>query len=161
MSTAAISLRSELRPADARAVAHMVRETGFFSEDEIAIAVELVQETLDKGAASGYACLLGEQGGELLGYSCFGEVPGTRGSFDLYWIVVAPAWQRQGVGRLLLTASEQAVHVYIETSSRDQYAPTRTFYRRNGYAEVARLEDFYAPGDGKLIYVKRLGATAF
>ena len=162
MSATTISLRRDLRPSDLQAVAHMVRETGFFSEDEVAIAVELVEETLDKGAASGYAFVLAEQGGELIGYSCFGEVPGTRGSFDLYWIVVAPAWQRHGVGRLLLEASEQAVrahggrNVYIETSSRDQYVPTRAFYLRGGYEEVARLQDFYDLGDGKLIYLKRL-----
>ena len=46
--------------------------------------------------------------------------------------------------------------VYVDTSSRKQYAPTRTFYERVGYSKDALLEDFYAPGDGKVIYVKVL-----
>jgi hypothetical protein len=46
--------------------------------------------------------------------------------------------------------------VYVETSSRDQYEPTRRFYLKCGYRVDAVLEDFYAPGDGKVIFVKAL-----
>ncbi len=46
--------------------------------------------------------------------------------------------------------------IYIETSSRPQYEATRAFYRAQGYREEACLEDFYAPGDGKIIYTKSL-----
>jgi hypothetical protein len=47
--------------------------------------------------------------------------------------------------------------VYVETSGRRDYAPTRAFYERAGYRPEARLADFYAPGDDKWIYVKPLG----
>jgi ribosomal protein S18 acetylase RimI-like enzyme len=46
--------------------------------------------------------------------------------------------------------------IYADTSSSDRYAPTRGFYQRMGFVEQARLADFYAPGDGKIIYVKPL-----
>ena len=46
--------------------------------------------------------------------------------------------------------------VYIETSSRDQYDPTRRFYVNSLYSQAALLEDFYAPGDAKVIYFKVL-----
>jgi hypothetical protein len=46
--------------------------------------------------------------------------------------------------------------VYIETSNRPQYEPTRGFYLRCGYRIDAVLEDFYAAGDAKVIYVKAL-----
>jgi len=49
-----------------------------------------------------------------------------------------------------------AKRIYADTSSSDRYAPTRGFYKRMGFAEQARLPDFYAPGDGKVIYVKAL-----
>jgi ribosomal protein S18 acetylase RimI-like enzyme len=51
-----------------------------------------------------------------------------------------------------------AKHVYADTSSSDRYAGTRGFYQRMGFHEEARLADFYGPGDGKIIYVKPLGA---
>ena len=44
--------------------------------------------------------------------------------------------------------------VYIETSNREQYQPTRFFYSRCGYEREATLADFYGPGDDKVIYVK-------
>jgi len=46
--------------------------------------------------------------------------------------------------------------VYIETSNRHHYAPTRGFYLRCGYTQEALLKDFYASGDDKVIYVKKL-----
>ncbi len=44
--------------------------------------------------------------------------------------------------------------VYVETSSRPLYEPTRAFYLARGYREEARLPDFYGPGDAKVMYVK-------
>ena len=155
-------LRTALQPADSAAVRTLVQATGFFSSDEVGIAAELVEEALARGAASGYRFLLLEQSGTLLGYTCYGEIPGTTGSYDLYWIVVAPAQQGRGSGRRLLEATEAHIGalggrlVYAETSSRAQYAPTRKFYEGTGFHAAARLPDFYAPGDGKVIYAKSL-----
>jgi ribosomal protein S18 acetylase RimI-like enzyme len=44
----------------------------------------------------------------------------------------------------------------VETSSRDDYSSTRRFYETRGMNEAARLADFYAPGDARVVYVKRL-----
>ena len=32
----------------------------------------------------------------------------------------------------------------------------RRFYAKRGYAECGRVPDFYAEGDGKVIYAKRM-----
>lgn len=157
-----VAYRGDLRPDDAASIEALVRATGFFTAGERAIAVELVTEALVRGPASGYSFLFAEAGGRLAGYTCYGPVPGTRSSFDLYWIAVDPALQGRGLGRALLARTEAAVveaggeRLYIETSARPQYAPTHGFYARSGYRREAFLADFYAPGDGKLIYVKAL-----
>jgi hypothetical protein len=46
--------------------------------------------------------------------------------------------------------------IWIETSGRPLYAPTESFYKRNGYTLQASLKDFYGPGDPKQIYSKVL-----
>jgi hypothetical protein len=50
-----------------------------------------------------------------------------------------------------------------ETSSREEYQDTRTFYEHRGYGAVpsdrARLCDFYRPGDDRLLFAKRFGRT--
>ena len=158
--------REEVRSEDRQAVGRLVRATGFFSEEETDIAVELVEERLAKGDASGYFFLLAEEGDRLLGYACFGPIPGSAHSFDLYWIAVNPGEQGRGVGRTLMAAAEclmagrGARLIYADTSSRPQYEPTRSFYLACGYREEAFLADFYAPGDGKVIFVKTLLACA-
>ncbi|MEZ5543478.1 MAG: GNAT family N-acetyltransferase [Pseudomonadota bacterium] len=163
---AAVVLRTTPQPGDVAAVRALVHTTGFFSAAEVGIAAELVQESLSQGSASGYEFLLLEQAQTLLGYTCYGEIPGTAGSYDLYWIVVAPDRQGRGLGQQLLAATETAVRarggrlLYAETSARAQYAPTRHFYERAGFHAAARLPDFYAPGDGKVIYAKALIAAA-
>ena len=46
--------------------------------------------------------------------------------------------------------------VYVETSSRRLYAPTREFYTGLGYRRQALIPEFYGPGDVKIIYAKEL-----
>ena len=162
MITDAIAYREQLRPEDREAVGRLVRATGFFSEQEIGIAVELVEERLAKGEASGYFFLFAESADCLLGYACFGPIPGTMNSFDLYWIAVDPGEQGHGIGRTLIAGAERimakrgARRIYADTSSRPQYNPTRAFYLACGYREAAFLADFYGPGDGKVIFIKEL-----
>lgn len=151
--------RTEVARPDIDGVRRLVHETGFFRNDEIDVAVELVEERLKKRDASGYHfLLLDDAAGFLAGYVCFGPIACTIGSFDLYWVAVDPSHQGRGLGRALVRAAEDAVRtsggrrMYIETSSQPKYEPTRRFYASCGYAIDATLRDFYAPGDDKLIY---------
>lgn len=101
-------------------------------------------------------------GARVLGYACFGTTPLTKGTCDLYWIAVDPTLHGGGIGRALLDEVERVLRadgqhqIVIETSSRADYEPTRAFYLRVGYVEEARVRDFYARGDDKVFYVKRL-----
>ena len=136
--------------------------TGVFSPVEIDVAVELLEERLEKGPPSGYHFIFAEQAGRTLGYACYGPIALTAGSYDLYWIAVDKSSQGQKVGQLLLAKAEDLIRsaggrqIYIETSNRPQYAPTRKFYLRCGYRQEALLKDFYAPGDDKVIYAKQV-----
>ncbi len=134
--------------------------TGLFRPEEVALAVELLDESL--GGDDDYRFLGAYADDDLVGYACWGPTPGTQGTYDLYWIVVDPTWQRKGVGTQLLDAVERALLaaggrlIVVETSSRADYAPTRTFYERRGYAPAARLRGYYAPADDLVIYLKDL-----
>jgi ribosomal protein S18 acetylase RimI-like enzyme len=143
-------------------LARLVDSTQVFYPEERAIALELLEQRLASGARSGYEFFFAEQHRELVGYCAWGAVPLTRGSYDLYWIAVAPHAQGLGVGRRLMELAERAVarrgggQLYIETSSRSAYVRTRRFYRAAGYRQVARLADFYAPGDHKIVFCKAI-----
>src|SRR5215475_11713870 len=100
------TFRDEVVAADATAVGGLVAATGFFSTEETAIAVELVEDYLERGPDSGYRFIFADQAKRLVGYVCFGLIPLTRASFDLYWIAVQPDLQRTGLGRHLLSMAE-------------------------------------------------------
>jgi GNAT superfamily N-acetyltransferase len=155
-----IVIRSDVIPADVEAVRRLATSTGFFAAAEIDVAVELVEERLRRGEASGYHFWFAEENAIAIGYACYGPIACTDASWDLYWIVVDAAAHGRGVGKALLAKTEQSVRamggkrLYIETAGREQYAPTRAFYLRRGYACEAKLADFYAPDDDKWIFVK-------
>jgi ribosomal protein S18 acetylase RimI-like enzyme len=160
-----LAFREQVRPDDAAAVCEIVTSTGFFHDHEVAVAVELVEERLEKGTGSGYLFLFAELAGRTVGYSCYGEIACTAGSYDLYWIAVHDAQRHRGIGRVLLERTEALIAglrgrvIFVETSGREKYLPTRQFYRRCGYHEEAVLKGFYADGDDKVIYAKRLEAA--
>jgi ribosomal protein S18 acetylase RimI-like enzyme len=93
-----------------------------------------------------------------------GPTPSTEGTYDLYWLAVDPAAQGRGLGRALtgeaerLLAARGARMLVAETSGRPDYAATRSFYLATGYAEAARVRDFYAPGDDRIILHRRITA---
>jgi ribosomal protein S18 acetylase RimI-like enzyme len=159
-----LAFRDQPGPADLAAIRRLAEESGGFSAVEVELAVELLQERRDRGIeVSGYHFLFADSGdGTALGYVCYGPVPLTAASWDLYWIAVAAADQGRGIGRRLLAAAERraaasgAATIYADTSGRPDYARTRDFYRRAGYLKAAELPDFYAPGDAKVIFAKRL-----
>lgn len=158
-----LTFREQVRPGDAGVVREIVASSGYFHDHEIGVAVELVEERLQRGPESGYLFLFAERQGRVLGYACYGEIACTRGSYDLYWIAVRQDCRGQGIGGRLLRAAEERIAaaggraIWVETSGRPQYQPTRDFYLRCGYAQEALMRDFYDEGDDKVLYVKRLG----
>jgi GNAT superfamily N-acetyltransferase len=157
------TFRAHLQPSDPGSIESLVRDTGFFSAEETGIARELADDGLAHGSSSHYRFILADRDGILAGYACYGPVPCTLGAWDLYWIAVAPGAQGQHLGRALLERVESAIlaaggtHIYADTSSREQYASTREFYAHRGFNKAADFPDFYAPGDGKIVYSKTLG----
>jgi ribosomal protein S18 acetylase RimI-like enzyme len=157
-----VVFRDTVRPADRESVRRIISDTGFFRQDELDIALELVDAALDKGEESGYSFLFAEQNGAVVGYACYGPIACTIGSYDLYWIAVDPSYQRAGLGRKLVQEVERRIqssggrHIYIETSGRPQYTPTRRFYEGCGYHSAAILKDFYDRDDDKWIWKKEI-----
>ncbi|MBN2799728.1 MAG: GNAT family N-acetyltransferase [Deltaproteobacteria bacterium] len=157
-----VSLREALRPDDRGAIEEIVRATGFFSHEEVEIAVELVDDHLEKGLEGGYHFLLAEREGRVVGYACYGQVPATTASWDLYWIATHPDQQGTGLGRVMVDEVADRVRalggevLFAETSGRPQYAPTRGFYLRTHFTQAALFPDFYAPGDDRVVYALTL-----
>lgn len=156
-------MSSSLRPvgrAHRARLEQLTRDTGLFREEEVATAVELLDESL--GGDEDYRFLGAFEDERLVGYACWGPTPGTEGTSDLYWIVVDHERQGRGIGSQLLMEVERRLMadgsrlVVVETSSRSDYRPTRGFYEARGYTRAATIPAYYAPGDDLVIYTKDL-----
>jgi ribosomal protein S18 acetylase RimI-like enzyme len=148
--------------ADGPQIQDIAGRAGVFSQEEVECVGALWEEYLDVGpVVGGYNFLVDREGDRVLGFACYGPRDLTSGVFDLYWIAVDAATHRNGVGRRLLTATEEAVRqaggrmLIAETSGTPHYEPTRKFYLGMGYAIEATIKDFYSDGDDLAIFVKR------
>jgi ribosomal protein S18 acetylase RimI-like enzyme len=159
-----------LRRHDRERVAELLVSTQAFSREEIDVALQLFDgsiteersEGADDALVADYEFTGAFAGDRLLGYACAGPTPATEGTFDLYWLAVDPDVQNKGVGRALVGGIERDLRargarmLLIETSSRPDYEKTRAFYARCGYTEAARIKDFYAPADDRIMLTTRL-----
>lgn len=149
--------------ADGVQINDITARAGVFNQEEVDCVAELWQDYLTYGVPDcGYNFIVEREGDKVLGFACHGPRDLTQGVHDLYWIAVDPETRRGGVGRRLLTASEDAVRqsggrmLIAETSGTPHYESTRKFYLGMGYQAEARIKDFYSQGDDLVIFVKRL-----
>lgn len=151
-----------LAGGDREAIRRILVATGVFTDDEVAIALELVDVVLEKPGQTDYIIRVLEEDGRVLGYYCVGPTPATEATFDLYWIAVDPAVHGKGVGAQLDRHAMGLIRelggslVIAETSSRPAYDGTRAFYVHQGYSELARIREYYRPGDDLVVFGKYL-----
>jgi GNAT superfamily N-acetyltransferase len=90
----------------------------------------------------------------------------TQQTWNLQLIAIHPDRQGQGRGATLMDYVEQTLTtrggriLLVETSGLPDFAGTRMFYTKCGYEEEARIRDFYAAGEDKVVFRKVLKAEA-
>jgi len=150
----------KLRPEDRDQIQKIVSSIEIFSDEEKEIAMELIDEAIAKPQLEYYNVFVFEEDSKVLGYHCTGKRALTDGVFDMYWIVVNPNAQNKGVGKQLLEHVENFAKerngrwVLAETSSRENYTPTRNFYLRNRYSILSEIRDFYSVNDNLIVFGK-------
>jgi len=148
---------------DRASLLSMLIKTRSFTSAEIDVAMELIDIVLKDQIQKDYQiyCMVDDQD-QAIGYICYGPTPMTQGTFDLYWIAVDPDFQEQGVGSNLLDFLGKVVKelkgrmILADTSSIPHYEKTQNFYLRNGFQEVARVLDYYHPGNDRVTFCRRL-----
>lgn len=86
----------------------------------------------------------------------------TEGTFNLYAIGVRSDIQSMGTGSRMMVFIENYLKesghriLIVDTSGTDDFKLTRRFYEKLGYNREAVIRDFWADGDDKVVYWKRL-----
>ena len=158
-----VTVEKGILTEDIKGIEKILRSTGFFYDFEIEIALGLALDSAGLGSEeSGYCWMkiLNEDG--MVGFANYVKNSFSIHSWELYWIAVDQNSHNRRFGSTLLGAVEEDIRnsggkiLWLDTSGRPLYAPTESFYRKNGYKLAASLSDFYAPGDPKQVYFKIL-----
>lgn len=157
---------TRIRPIEAKdrgAIRELIDGTGAFKPHEVDVAMELVDIALTRPGQEDYRpFVLVEDEGTVAAYACFGKNPMTEATFDLYWLATRADRMGKGYGRKIVAFVEGEARrlggrlLVIETSSKESYGTTREFYLKIGCTLAAQLPGYYAEGDDKLIYLKKL-----
>lgn len=151
-------------PADRSVVADLAVDNEMFAPDELDDFLAAFDGAL-AGEIEGHQWFVAVDDARPLAAAYVAPEPFADRVWNLHFLAVDPAQHGTGLGTHLIAHVEQLLRamgeevarvLIIETSSTDQYAPTRTFYAARGFDEEARIRDYYGPGDGKVVFWKSL-----
>jgi ribosomal protein S18 acetylase RimI-like enzyme len=149
-------------PEDTPHLVPLAQGTGVFKAHEIQALQEVLDDYHSEMHALGHRAVTYERDGKILGFAYYAPAAMTDRTWDLYWIAVTQQTQAKGIGGQLLRHVEADIRrqegrlLLIDTSSLPHYQLTRKFYLKHGYQQDAVLHDFYADGDDKVVFSKRL-----
>ena len=155
----------ELKKSDREELKRIIIDTKHFNDDEVSVAMELIDDALGKGKNSDYITkvFVTDDTQLVAGYICYGKRPLTDMTYDLYWIAVDPKIHGRGIGKQLVESMEHDVRdnrdgylILIETSGKAEYEGERKFYDKCAYEVQTVIKDFYRRGDDLYVYRKYL-----
>ena len=142
---------------DLGAVRRVLDSSGLFPSDMLAAMAEPFL-----GGGTPHLWFVARRGGETMGFAYVEPERMTDGTHNLLAIAVSTHGQRSGVGGALVRAVEATLRelgarlLLVETSTDPEQDGARAFYLQEGFGEEARIRDFYADGQTKVIFRKRL-----
>ena len=163
-----------LRATDRPLIEQLLRSVTAFTEDEHAVALEVVDARLAHPESDAYRFILSvsidkeatDTDERIAGYLCYGRTPMTRSTYDLYWLATSPSFAPLGIAQGLVAQMEGEIAaaggglIRVETGSREGLGAAVHFYDALGFERSATLLDFYAPANDLIIFTKRVRATS-
>jgi ribosomal protein S18 acetylase RimI-like enzyme len=154
----------KLIQSDRQQIQRILTDTHHFNDEEIKVAIELIDVYLNDEKQRDYIIYVieNDETKHTAGYICYGRRPLTDSTYDLYWIAVDPNIHGKGSGSRLVKHMEEDLKlnggkiILIETSGKPEYENERKFYVKNGYEVQTIIKDFYRSGDDLYIYRKYL-----
>jgi len=146
---------------DKPAIMNLLGNTPEFNDLDRLVAEEVIDAYLCSPSGEEYHALVAELDSQIAGYVCYGHNSMTVSTWDVYWIAVAHNIQGRGIGHELMRVTENNIQkaggklIVLETSGTPLYDKTNRFYIKLNYTLVARIADFYGPGDDQILYTKR------
>ena len=146
-----------VEPADLPALKSVIDENELFPS---ALLDDMIAGYFAEDEASGYWLTYDDGGAVAVAY--YAPERMTEGTWNALLLAVRPDQQGKGLGASLMTYIEQTLSergervLLVETSGLDEFERTRNFYQKIGYEAEARIREFYARGEDKIVFRKVL-----
>lgn len=153
-------MESTIRPAERRdvpAIGSVVEDTDLFPAQMLP---DMMAGYLDGTARDIW--YIAATGGRVVGFDFCEPERMTRGTWNLLAIGILESHRGRGIGGAMMRYLERRLRaageriLIVETMGTPDLSRTRAFYRANGYAEEARIREFYEPGADKVVFWKHL-----
>src|SRR5262249_4726532 len=134
-----LAYRDTIAMTDWPPIRSLVLKTGVFNEREVEGVRELMDDTVNRPTWGNYRFWLAEANGVIAGFTCVSPIHGTPDRYDMYWLAVHPDFHGLGIASRLVdlaiagSRAQGGQKIYVETSTRDVYAPARAFYLASGF----------------------------
>lgn len=147
---------------DASALISILQNSGQFDE----AALEQVRARLNAYLEGGSDALwyTADEGGPIGVAYCASE-PVTNGTWNLLLLWTRSDHSHRGVGTALVQEIERELRdrrvrlLVVDTSGLPEFEAARAFYKKCGFSEEARIRNFFADGDDKIVLAKTLLAA--
>ncbi len=146
-----------LQRDDLTDIRRVLDTSGLFPSEMLA---DMAEPFLDGASLSSWLVAIG--GGRAVAFAYCEPERMTEGTYNLLAIAVGSDHQRSGVGGALLRHLESSLRradgrlLLVETSTDPDQDGARAFYAGQDFTEEARIRDFYAPGQTKIVFWKQL-----
>jgi len=153
------------KPDETDTLVAIATGTGVFKPIEIEALRGVLDDYHSNETGPGHRAITYETSGRAHGFAYYAPTEMTDRTWHLYWIFVDKSTQAKGLGAKLMRHVEEEIQaaggrvIVVETSALPNYEPTRRFYLRLGYKQVATIPDFYADGDDMTVFWKRLNSV--
>lgn len=149
------------QPADLPAIEQILQTIELFPPEMLGDM--MAPYLTDQDSTDHWFVAIEEEHAVAFGYAVQEQL--TEGTFNLLAIGVEAFRQGKGIGKQMMAYLEEHLAakggriLIVDTSGAEDFAPTRKFYHQLGYAEEARIRDFWAAGEDKVTYWKRIGQS--
>ncbi|EHO5625483.1 GNAT family N-acetyltransferase [Salmonella enterica] len=146
-----------VEPSDVEPLLDMLQESGQF-DDEGLLHVRDTLKNYFSGESDELWFSAEQKGFAGIAY-CAPEVM-TNNVWNLLMLWISPSHQRQGVGQALMNQVERELRnkharlLLVETSSLIDFSAARAFYSKQGFINEARIRNYYAINEDKVIFIK-------
>lgn len=165
--TPELTFRNTLRPDDLKHLDNISRSNGLFDDSDVKLVLSLANDFLNYRKTKNFHTtnvphfLLAEHKEIPCGYACWSNNT-IKSEYELRWLSVHGAYQKQGIGRQLITElikilrQKKGNRLCLKTQACDSFYPTRCFYDTCGFKLKTRIKHYYGKNDDCCIYTMHL-----